>query len=459
MGLRNKIGVAVLSLAAASGFASSVKAETLHDALLSAYRTNPTLNAARAGQRATDENVPQALSGWRPTVSTSAIVGQNGTYTSFPSGATAYSSPGQENLAIKLDQPLFRGFGTIEKTAVAEAQVTAGQQQLLATEEQVLLNVVTAYLNVQRDRKIVALRERDLGVLQSQDKATSERFKAGVLTRTDEAQSQAGVASQRAALAAAIATMRTSEASYTQYVGHAPDGLSPAPAAQPPASLDQALSIASQTNPNILAAAQTAVAADHNIGVAASVLLPQADLQGLYSFAGTQNGSSTSPVTVSSGTIQGVLTVPIYEAGLNYSQVRQAKQRASQSKISMIDTTRQVRQALVAAWQGYVSAQQSVTANASGVSASRLAYNGLTQEYQVGSRSTIDVLNAELTLLTNEIALASAQHDQILSSYQLQSAMGHLTGRYLRLGPIYDVKSNYDTVRNKWIGLDADVLH
>ncbi|MEO9166865.1 MAG: TolC family outer membrane protein, partial [Aestuariivirga sp.] len=416
------------------------------------------LNAARAGQRATDENVPQALSGWRPTVSASGTVGQNLNYSSFPSGATNYIAPGQENLAIKLDQPLFRGFGTIEKTAVAEAQVTAGQQQLLATEEQVLLNVVTAYVNVQRDRQIVALRQRDLGVLQSQDKATNERFKAGVLTRTDVAESLAGVASQRAALSAAIATMRTSEASYAQYVGHAPDGLSAAPAAQPPASLDQALSIASQTNPNILAAAQAAIAADHTVGVAASVLLPQADLQGLYSFAGAQNSSATSPETVSSGTIQGVLTVPIYEAGLNYSQVRQAKQRASQSKISVIDTTRQVRQALVAAWQGYIAAQQSVSSNATGVSASKLAYNGLVQEYQVGSRSTIDVLNAELTLLTNEIALVSAQHDQILSSYQLQSAMGHLTARHLHLGQVYDAKSNYNAVRNRWGGLDADVL-
>ena len=458
MGLRNKIGVAVIAMAAASGFASSVKAETLHDALLSAYRTNPTLNAARAGQRATDENVPQALSGWRPTVSTSAIVGQNGTYSSFPGGATSYFAPGQENLAIKLDQPLFRGFGTVERTAVAEAQVSSGQQQLLATEEQVLLNVVTAYVNVLRDRKIVELRQRDLVVLQGQDKATNERFKAGVLTRTDVAESQAGVASQRAALSLAIATAKTSEASYVQYVGHAPDGLSAAPAAQPPASLDQALGIASQTNPNILASAQNAVAADHNVGVAASALLPQADLQGLYSFSGAQNGASTSPETVSSGTIQGVLTVPIYEAGLNYSQVRQAKQKASQSKISVIDNVRQVRQAVVAAWEGYIANQQSVTANLTGVSSSRLAYNGLVQEYQVGSRSTIDVLNAELTLLTNQIALVSAQHDQILSSYQLQSAMGHLTGRHLHLGPVYDVKSNYDTVRNKWIGLDADVL-
>ena len=456
--LRNKRYVAALAMAVAISAAASAKAESLHDALLNAYRSNPALNAARAGQRAIDENVPQALSGWRPTVSATGTVGQNGTYTTFPSGATAYVNPAQENLSIRLNQPVFRGFRTVESTAVAEAQVVAGQQQLLATEEQVLLNVVSAYVNLLRDRKIVELRKQDLVVLQGQDRATNERFKAGVLTRTDVAQSQAGVASQRAALALAIATMNTSEASYLQYVGHEPHGISVAPMAHIPFSLGEALEIASQTNPNILSAAQLAVAADHNVGVAFSALLPQADLQGLYSFSGTQNGSAASPSSVSSLTVQGVVTVPIYEAGLNYSQVRQAKQRASQSKISVIDSIRQVRQAVSAAWQGYIAAKQSVVSNITGVSASRLAYDGLKQEYQVGSRSTVDVLNAQLTLLNNQIALASSQHDQLLSSYQLLSAMGHLTARYLSLGPVYDAKSNYRAVRNKWGGLEADVL-
>lgn len=458
MGFKGKLSVAALALTVAGGLVTSAKAESLHDALLNAYRKNPTLNAARAGQRATDENVPQALAGWRPTVSAAGTAGQNLSYNSFAGGTTSYVQPTQENLSIKLNQPVFRGFKTVEGTAVAEAQVKAGRQQLLATEEQVLLNVVTTYVNLLRDRKIVELRKRDLGVLQGQNKATVERFKAGVLTRTDVAQAEAGVASQRAALESAIATAQTSEASYVQYVGHQPSNMSSAPIAIPPSSLDEALGIAGQTNPNILAAAENAVAADHTIGVVKSALLPQADLQGLYSFNASQNGTASSPATSDSMTIQGVVTVPIYEAGLNYSQVRQAKQRASQSKIIMIDATRQVRQAVVAAWQAFVSAKQAVVSNTSGVSASQLAYDGVKQEYQVGSRSTVDVLNAELTLLNAEIALAVSQHDQVLASYQLQSAMGHLTGKHLHLGPLYDVKFNYDLVRNKWIGLEADVL-
>jgi outer membrane protein len=153
-----------------------------------------------------------------------------------------------------------------------------------------------------------------------------------------------------------------------------------------------------------------------------------------------------------------VVTVPLYEQGLVYSQVRQAKQRASQSRITVIDATRQVRQAVAAAWAGLISARQAAASNATSVSASQLAFQGMQQEYQVGSRSTIDVLTAEQTLLDAQIAQVSAQHDALLASYQLQAAIGHLTGDHLGLFPVYDVKENYNKVRDKWIGTDADVL-
>jgi outer membrane protein len=164
------------------------------------------------------------------------------------------------------------------------------------------------------------------------------------------------------------------------------------------------------------------------------------------------------PNTADSFTVQGVLTVPIYEGGAVYSQVRQAKQLASQSKLNVIDAVRQVRQAVATSWSNYSAAQQSVTANGANVSASQLALDGMRQEYQVGSRSTLDVLTAEQTLLTAQVAQVQARHDQILASYQVQSSIGHLTGQHLHLAPVYDVKENYNNVRNKWIGLDAETL-
>lgn len=438
-------------------------AESLSSALLEAYRKNPTLNAARAGQRAIDENVPQALAGWRPTVSAQGTAAQawSNTYT-YSSHSNAGFKPTTENLTIRLDQPLFRGFKTVEGTKAAEAQVKSGQMQLLATEQTVLLNGIQAYLDVIRDRRTVQLREQNLVVLQDQFKASNARFKAGELTKTDVAQSQAGVASAQASLAGTVAQLRASEAAFEQIIGHQPGKLESAPAARPPASLDQAFEIAHETNPQILAAAQAVNYAEHNIGVARSGLLPTADLQGIYSFTATQNGAGGLGTTTTNDnsalTVQGVVNVPIYEQGLSYSQVRAAKQRASQSRISVIDTTRQVRQAVAANWAGYTSSKQSVASIGESVSASQTAYNGVKQEYSVGSRSTIDVLNAEQTLLSAQISEVSLQHDLILSSYRLQSSIGHLTGRHLHLGPLYDSTANYKNVRDKWIGTGADVL-
>ena len=459
-----RISAVAVAAVVTTSFASALHAETLGDALLEAYRKNPTLNAARAGQRAVDENVPQALSGWRPTVTAQGSAQAFDTYSNSALLGFSTTTGYQENLSIKLDQPVFRGFGTVERTAQAEATVKAGRQQVLATEQSVLLNAVNAYLNVIRDRQIVSFRRQNLSVLQGQSRATSERFKAGELTKTDTAQAEAGVAAAQAALQLAIASMQASEAAFAEYVGHAPGALASAPSAIPPKSLDEAYAIAHETNPNILAAANLSHAADHNIGAVKSAMLPQADIIGTYSLTGGQSVNNVGGIGTafdslnSTGSIQGVLTVPIYEQGLVSSQVRQAKQKASQSRIQVIDAVRQVRQAVASSWATYIAARSSTASNAEAVSASQLAYEGVRQEYQVGSRSTIDVLNAEQTLLSAQIAQVSAQHDQILASYQLQAAIGHLTGDHLRLFPVYDLKENYHNVRNRWTGTDAHVL-
>ena len=438
--------------------AHTVSAESLSGALLEAYRKNPTLNAARAGQRATDEAVPQALSGWRPTVTGQGYVQQTWTNNNLSNGTNVYGTPTQENVSIQLKQPIFHGFRTTENTAIAEAQVRQGQQLLLSTEQTVLLNGVQAYLDVIRDRRTLQLRQQNLTVLNDQLSASNARFKAGELTKTDVAQSEAGVATARAALAGTTAQLRSSEATFEQIIGHKPGQLERAPAARPPASLDQALDIAHETNPQILAAAQAVTVAEHTVGSTFSALLPQADLLGTYAYQSNQNSISSSITDSSTLTVQGLVTVPIYEAGLVYSQVRAAKQKASQSRISVIDTTRQVRQSVSANWAAYTSSKQAVQSSVTSVSASQTAYDGTKQEYQVGSRSTIDVLNAEQTLLNAQISDVSLQHDLILASYRLQASVGHLTGRHLHLFPLYDAKHNYYEVRNKWIGTHADVL-
>ena len=457
MGSINKLqGLALVAFLLACQSATT-QAETLKDALVEAYHHNPTLNAGRAGLRVTDETVPQALSGWRPTVTATGLVSHSLSY-STGAGNSIYLAPSQESLTIKLDQPVFRGFRTVESTASAESQVKAGRQQLLVTEEQVLLNGVKAYVDVLRDRKIVDYRQRNLNALKTQGNATNERFKAGELTRTDTALANAQIAGAQASLALATANLKSSESNYEQIIGHKPGRLAPAPAAKSPASLQQSYEIAHETNPQILAAAHTTEVYEHQVGVTASGLLPQADLIGNYNLTENQGAGTNQPASQSTLSVEGVVTVPIYEAGLVYSQTRQAKQRVSQGRLNVIDAVRQVRAAVATAWETYVATRQATVSNAASVSASQLAYDGLRQEFNVGSRSTTDVLNAELTLLNAQIAEVTAQHDQLFASYQLQSAIGHLTGYHLHLGIIYDPVENYNRVRNKWIGTDVQTL-
>jgi outer membrane protein len=464
VGLSIRLKSLLLSAVVFSGLAGFAQAETLTDALIAAYRENPALDAARAAQRATDEQVPQALSGWRPTITAQGSV----THTIDDRDATnntalvvpdhIYTQSDNADFNITLSQPLFRGFKTVEGTAAAEATVKAGLQQLLQTEQTVLLNAAQAYIDTLRDRRILELRHSNVRILKNQEHATNERFKAGELTKTDVAQAQASVAGAQAALAGAVAQARADEATYQQYVGHKPGKLAPARQAKAPASLEASMNIAHQTNPAILAAAQNIDIAEHSANITYGDLLPSASLNGRFDSShnlSAVTGYNAAPLSDQSFTIQGVVNVPLYEGGQVYSRYRAAKENISQQKLRAIDAVRAVRQGVSAAWARMISAKQAVVSNQTQLSASQLALNGVRQEYAVGSRSTVDVLNAETAVLNAQIALVSAQHDQLLASYQLQAAMGHMTARHLHLGTLYNPHEHYNDVRNKWIGLSA----
>ena len=451
------VGLRALKLVGAALVALSailpVSAESLNDAFAGAYHNNSTLEAERARQRATDELVPQALSGWRPTITATGSQGHQILRNTSSGGVTSYSRGNPGSVQILLNQPIFRGFKTIEGTAQAEANVRAGREQLLVVEQATLFSAVQAYMNVVQFRQISALRQKNIKVLQSQLKASDARFKAGELTKTDVAQSRATLESARGQMALATASVKAAEANYRTVVGHHPGKLLMPHLAPRPQSLEAAYHIAQETNPNILAAAQIQDAAEHNVNVQFGDLLPTVNLQASANTTWDQSGPGSSS---SSALVQGVVTVPIYEQGLHYSLVRQAKETVSQNRVQVITAVRSVRENVANAWNGINATGQNLSAARSQVAASRLALDGVRQEYQVGSRSTIDVLNAEQALVGAEISEVSAQHDQLLSSYQLLSAMGYLTARRLGVNGIYDVKEHYNDVRNKWIGLDPE---
>lgn len=442
------LGFAVL-LAAGAG---SAYAESFTQALTKAYRSNPTLQAERARQRGTDELVPSAKSGWRPQISASGSVSR--VYSDPDPGPDSVHTP--KTLSIQLAQPLFRGFKTQEGVKQAKEIVRAGRQVLLSVEQDVLLQTVQAYLDVIRDRQILGLRERNISNLQKQANAAKARFDAGEVTRTDVSQARSRVSGARAQVAVARATLAESMARYEALVGNEPGKLARPPLAKNPKSLSSSLSIARHINPNILAATHTQLAQEHAIEVTKGDLLPEASIE---ASARTTDDPGGNLKQSTSAEISGVLNIPLYEGGAVYSAVRQAKQLESQRRIEIVVAGRSVVQGVTAAWYYCVVARESIVAAKAQVAAAGEALNGVRQEYLVGSRSTIDVLNAEQETINSRINLVVAEHDQIVACYQLQAAIGRLTARQLGLpGPYYDVEENYELVKDKWIGLDAYTL-
>ncbi|MFO1033115.1 MAG: TolC family outer membrane protein [Hyphomicrobiales bacterium] len=446
--LRMGLAFAVSALMAAA----PALADSFKQALLNAYRSNPTLQGDRARQRGTDELVPAAKSGWRPTITAQGTISRN--FSDTNPGSSSVSHP--KNLTIQLNQPLFRGFKTVEGVAQAKETVEAGRQGLLATEQNVLLGAVEAYMNVVRDRRILELRNQNVVNLQRQASAAQARFNAGEVTRTDVSQARARVSGAKSLVATAQASLADSSSRYAAIIGNKPGKLSNAPVANMPKSLEASLSCARSINPNILAAMHTPLAQEHGVEVTKGDLLPQASLQATASLtADPANGIETSR----SAEISGVVTVPIYEAGRTYAAVRQAKQIESQRRIEVIGATRGVVQGVTSAWYFVSAARQAISSAKAQVSASLEALNGVRQEYLVGSRSTIDVLNAEQEMINSRISLVVAEHDLVVASYQLLAAVGKLTARNLNLGgPYYDVKENYNAVTDKWIGTDVETV-
>jgi outer membrane protein len=452
-----KRGLAAVSVAALLWVlpATAAHAESLHEALRWAYESNPTLQAERAKLRATDELVPLAKSGWRPTVVARGSAQQQWSNTD----ETDWDGNASANLSIELSQPIFNGFKTVEGVKRAKAQIQASRQGLLTVEQNVLFTTIRAYAAIIRDQRILELRKRNVTNLQKQLRASQARFEVGEITRTDVDQSRARLASAEAGVAVARANLKTSMANYLAVTGRKAGKLKHAKAAKVPGSLDSALAEANKVNPNILAAAFVYDAALHDVEIAKGDLLPTI---GLSASANTTFNPDTGNPDIDradSVVVQGVLTVPLYQSGAEYAQVRQQKQVASQRQIEIIGATRSVREQVASSWNVLVASRDSISSSKVQVSAAARALDGVQQEYQVGSRSTIDVLNAEQELLNARVTQVSAEHDALVASYQLLASIGRLTARELGVpGALYDPEENYHNVKNKWIGLDAETV-
>lgn len=436
---------------------AAAQAQTMEEALALTYRTNPQLSADRARVRALDEGVPRALSNWRPTVTVSAQAGRarDRLRTENSVGTTVANDQlrSPEVATLSIQQPLYRGGRTLAETSRAENLVLQGRAQLQSTEQSVLLDAATAYTNLLQDQAVLDLNTNNEQVLQRQLDAARDRFQVGEITRTDVSQAEARLSRSRADRIQAEGNLTSSRANYLRIVGEPPARLSPArvPAVLP-ANESEALSAASAENPAVVAARYAERAARDDVDLVAGELLPTVSLQGTLS---RQHETQTAGFERDVAEVSAVLSVPLYQAGSVDARVREAKQTASQRKILVEDTLRRAKEDATRTWEALTTARARIQAFQAQIRANEIALEGVEQEARVGSRTVLDVLDAEQELLDAKVNLVRAQRDEIVSGFQLAAATGRLTAQNLKLPvEVYDPTLNYSRTRGRWIGTD-----
>ena len=431
---------------------------TLAEALAATYSTQPQLLAERAKLRATDENVPQALAGWRPTVVMAGTAGYgDGFDRAFSTTRGAFVNAQTDRLIgtaqATLSQPIYTGGKTSANVNRATNQVMAERATLLSQEQTSFGNVVNAYVGVIEAQQLLALNINNEQVLAKQLQATNDRFRVGEITRTDVAQAEAALAGATAQRQTSEGNLLTARGTYQQQVGYYPPGdlIVPQPLALPVKNEQDATSLAAHNNPAVVTALFNDAAAKDAVDVAFSQLLPQVSFQGQVF---QQQNASARSTSVNGYQAVAQLSVPVYQGGAEYSAVRQAKQTVQQTSRLVDDARRTAVQNAVAAWETLVAARAAADSTREQIRANQIALEGVEREAIVGSRTTLDVLNAQQALLTSQVTLVQNLAQLITASYQVASAIGRLTARDLHLPvPLYDDTAYYNAVRNKWVGL------
>ncbi|ENY80949.1 TolC family outer membrane protein [Sphingopyxis sp. MC1] len=436
----------------ALALSSQAQAETLQGALAKAYENNPTLTAARAGQRANDENVPIQKASGLPSVGASVDYQEN-----LVIPGNSFVSPGRVlSAGSQLSVPIYQGGAVRNAVKAAEYRVEAGQSDLRATEASIFSQVVGAYMDVIRDQAIVQLNQKNVAVLKTNLQASSDRFEIGDLTRTDVAQSQARLALAEGDLRGAEANLIRSRENYVKLVGDAPVDLQPPPALPNlPQSVEDAVAIALNNNPDIEAANQRINASRADIGAARAARMPKlsATLGGGYNnnLHSIPAGNTVAENTTKSAAAGLSLTLPIFQGGRPSAQVRQAQSRSSQAIETYVATERDVIAQTRGAYAAWQANERVIAATEQAVGANALSLEGVRAENSVGTRSILDILNAEQEYLNAQVQLVSAKRNSYVAAFSVLAAMGKAEARDLGIegGALYDPAVNYRRVRGQ----------
>jgi outer membrane protein len=462
---RHRAAAALLLLTSALTIVPA-QAETLQGALAKAYASNPTLTAARAGQRATDENVPIQKAAGRPGLDVTGSYSE-----SILKPTISFTSPQRTvNAQANLSVPIYSG-GTVRNgVKAAKIRVAAGQAGLRGTEASIFSQTVGAYMDVIRDMAIVSLNQANVKVLEVNLQATNDRFEVGDLTRTDVAQSQSRLALARSDFQTAQANLITSRENYIALVGEAPDALE-APPQLPglPADPEVAVQVALKDNPDILSAQKQREARRYDVKAARGSVMPtvsaftQAGYTNyLHSLGGTAQdaeGNAVEGPQINKQAAAGVqLTIPIYQGGRPAAQVRQNQALESQAIEQEIETERGVIAQTRAAYASWQASLQTIESSNRAVDAADLSLEGVRAENSVGSRTILDILNAEQESLNAKVQLVTARRNAYVAGFSLLAAMGHAEADDLGLesGTLYDPMVNYERVKGKWFDWDFD---
>jgi outer membrane protein len=461
------VGVKVVTGAAAAVLllgcvgSTAALADTIEAALVRAYQNNPQLNAQRAQVKSIDENVPQALSGYRPKVAITASAGEQYQDFNTTQGGTSsqvvrtefhgFDPPRSAGLTVT--QTLYNGEQTANKTRAAESQVSGAREALRVLEQSVLLSAATIYMDYLRDAAIVEVQRSNTRVLEQTLKQTRDRFNVGEVTRTDVAQSEAQLAAGKTQQLTAEANLVTTRANFRRIIGNEPSQLAPGSPVDRflPATLPASVELGLMQNPNVTAAMFGIDVNYLTVKVNEGALLPTVSLQ-----ASAQQSYEEILTTYRQFGASAVaqVSIPIYQGGAEYSLIRQSKENLAQQRLTLEVTRDQTRANVATAWGQLVAGKAQVTSAQSQVTASEIALNGVREEAKAGQRTTLDVLNAQQALVNARVALVTAQHDRVVASYAVLNAVGRLSPQVLKLATnVYDPSVHYQQVRDSWIGV------
>jgi outer membrane protein len=451
---------AAVLLMAYAGLAPAL-ADTIDAALVRAYQNNPQLNAQRASVRATDENVPQALSGYRPRVALTASAGYQYLDTLITSGGSptaivrtdTHGANAPRSAGLTVTQTLFNGQQTANRTRAAESQVSGSREALRFLESSVLFSAATIYMDYLRDAAIVEVQRSNTRVLEQTLKQTRDRFNVGEVTRTDVAQSEAQLAAGKTQQLTAESNLTTTRSNFRRIIGNDPVALAPGSPVDRflPGTLSGAVDLSLTQNPNVTAAMFGIDVNFLQVKVNEGALLPTVTLQASVQ----QSYEQTLQISRSFGASAiAQLSVPVYQGGAEYSLIRQSKETLAQQRLVLEQTRDQTRANVVTAWGQLVAGKAQVASAQSQVTASEIALNGVREEAKAGQRTTLDVLNAQQALVNARVALVTAQHDRVVASYSVLNNVGRLSPQVLKLATtVYDPSVHYHQVRDSWYGV------